>query len=319
MGDSGQRNPDIDMTDELGALFTAGAKEFPSLVHGWNLERALLGHKSMVVTAVKSDPTRCLGAVVLTGDYRNRGRAGGAIQSIIEATGFGKVTVWAALPETNIDIPGKPLGPPLVNIIASVTPEFKKAALAKGVLHGNYDEELYTFYFIDLAFTQPPFLVLTYQNISDTADADDVKKALLSALVTDPFVLELAKADHSYMPNETKCEVLFKAITEHTNFRRLTSSMGGTRCSIWAITCPPLSTKPEQTVALRRHLMDPGFTLQVGFHGTGNHGATTRVNSCHAPNAIVSTTTGMNVPFACPRPTANTAGGMPKTLGIRPP
>ncbi|KAJ7500200.1 hypothetical protein B0H11DRAFT_2275914 [Mycena galericulata] len=176
---------------------------------------------------------------------------------------------------------------PWTNIIPNVTPEFRAMALSREVMHGVYEEQFYCFYFIDLTFDQPPFLVLTYWKLADGTKPADVKKFLLEKLLSDPWVLDAAK-DHTYLPNETKPEILLKTILEFTTFRTFSYFREGAKRTVWSIIMPPLSTDPAHTAALQRHLMEsPGFSFDVGFWGTavpwrGPKGDLMSCSGCHS-------------------------------------
>ncbi|KAJ6523285.1 hypothetical protein B0H10DRAFT_2249806 [Mycena sp. CBHHK59/15] len=198
------KNPDIDMSDEYAALIP-GAKQYPYKVHGFNIDNVLLGLKPNLVQLVKNNPSNYLGVVVLSNDFKDRSRVAGAIKTIMEAEGLGSHQRF-------------PLSMPWTNLIPNVTPELRPTALSREVMHGLYEEQHYCFYFIDITFTQPPFLVLTYWKLADGTEPADVKAALLDKFLSDAWVLDAAK-DHTYLPNETKPEVLFRTILEFASFR----------------------------------------------------------------------------------------------------
>lgn len=211
-----------------------------------------------------------LGVVVLSNDFKDRGIAAGAIKATMEAEGLGTHQVYAANPEHPAPDGREPfpLFMPWTNIIPNVTPEFRAMALSCEVMHGVYDEHHYCFYFIDLTFAQPPFIVLTYWKLADGTTPDDIKKALLDKFLSDPWVLDAAK-DHTYLPNEPKPEVLFRTILQFTTFRTFSYFFDGVKRTIWSIVMPPLSTSPAHTAGLQRHLMEsPAFSFDVGFLGT---------------------------------------------------
>ncbi|KAJ7448829.1 hypothetical protein B0H11DRAFT_2282184 [Mycena galericulata] len=280
---------DIHMSDELGVLIP-GAKQYPYKVHGFNnLDKALLGHKPDLINLVKTNPANFLGVVVLANDFKDRGRAAGAIRSIMEAEGLGRFEVYPATPEhptpDGTDEPF-PLPMPWTNIIPNVTPELREAALSRDFLQGLYEEREYCFYFIDLTFKQPPFLVLTYWGVADGTEAAAMKKALLAKFLADPRVVEVAK-DHSYIPDESKPEILFRTILEFATYRTFDYNLHGLRRTVWSIVMPPLSTDPMHTTALQRHLMEPGFSFGVAFFGTavpwrGPNGVLMSCSACHS-------------------------------------
>ncbi|KAJ6451991.1 hypothetical protein C8R47DRAFT_1169479 [Mycena vitilis] len=281
------KNPDIDMTDEYAALIP-GAKHFPSPVHGWSLEKALMGHKLALQNAVKANPSAFLGAVVLSNDFKDRGRAAGAIGAIMETEGLGRQQVYPATPAIpNTDARERlPLSMPWVNLIPNVTPELRQSALARQSLQGLYEEEDYCFYFIDLTFAQPPFLVLTYWQIADGAQVADVKGSLLAKMLEDPRAIDAAK-DHSYMPNETKPDILFRTMLAFATFRTFDYNLSNVKRTVWSIVIPPLSTDPAHTAALQHHLMESGFSFDVGFLGTavpwrGPKGELMSCSACHS-------------------------------------
>ncbi|KAJ7753340.1 hypothetical protein DFH07DRAFT_960183 [Mycena maculata] len=290
MADNIPKNPDIDMSDELRALIP-GAKVYPYKVHGFNINNALLGHKPDLVKIVKANPSGFLAAVVLSNDFRDHGRASGAIKLIMEAEGLGRHHVYPATPASLAPDAHKrlPLSMPWTNIIPNVTPEFRATALSREVLHGVYEEQNYCFYFIDLTFEQPPFLVLTYWKLADGTEPAAVKAALLAKFLSDPWVVDTT-SNHTYLPNETKPEVLFCTILEFATFRTFDYSLHGTKRTIWSIVMPPLSTDPTHTAALQCHLMEsPAFSFNVGFWGTtvpwcGPNGDLMSCLVCHSVN-----------------------------------
>ncbi|KAJ7452278.1 hypothetical protein FB451DRAFT_1185864 [Mycena latifolia] len=166
-------------------------------------------------------------------------------------------------------------------------PELRTTALSREVLQGVYEEQDYCFYFIDLTFEQPPFLILTYWKLADGTEPAAVKAALLAKFLSDPWVVDAAK-DHSYLPNETKPEILFRSILEFATFRTFDYSLDYTKRTVWSIIMPPLSTDPAHTAALQRHLMEsPGFSFDVGFFGTavpwrGPKGDLMSCSVCHS-------------------------------------
>ncbi|KAJ7744247.1 hypothetical protein DFH07DRAFT_963778 [Mycena maculata] len=280
---------DIHMSDELADLIP-GAKRYPYKVHGFNdLDKALMGHKPELVKLVKNNPAGFLGAVVLANDFRDRGRAAGAIRSIMEAEGLGRFEVYPATPEhptpDGLEEPF-PLPMPWTNIIPNVTPELRRAALSRDFIQGLYEEREYCFYFVDLTFEQPPFLVLTYWKIADGTEPAAVKNALAAKFLADPRIVEAAN-DHSYIPNEDKPAVLFRTILELATYRTFDYNLHGTKRTIWCIVAPPLSTDPAHTLALQRHLMAPGFSFEVGWLGTAvpwrnPSGAAMSCSACHS-------------------------------------
>ncbi|KAJ7605415.1 hypothetical protein FB45DRAFT_1042378 [Roridomyces roridus] len=227
----------------------AGPTVFPHVVHGFNF-----------------DPN-WLGVVVLSYCYTDRGQAPGAIQHICAAEGLGNFNVYPATPE--IEQPAAfPVPRPWLNCIPNVAQMTKASLMAKQVVHGIYEGDPYSFYFLNLAFPQPPFLVLSYGDIADSATELEVKDALITALVNDTFVTKLAHDDHGYVPNIADPLELFQAICGHAKYRRFTSYRSGASRTVWAITIPPISRDAESTAMLQKHLMDPTFTFDVGFHGT---------------------------------------------------
>ncbi|KAJ7473425.1 hypothetical protein FB451DRAFT_1398538 [Mycena latifolia] len=282
------KNPDIDMSDEYAALIP-GAKQYPYKIHGFNINNALLGLKPNLVQLVKSNPSGYLGVVVLSNDFKDRGRAAGAIKAIMEAEGLGNHQVYPANPEHPVPDGREhfPLSMPWTNIIPNVTPDLRATALSREVLHGLYEEQHYCFYFIDLTFAQPPFLVLTYWKLADGTTPTDIKTALLEKFLSDPWVVDAAK-DHTYLPNETQPQILFRAILEFATFRTFTYFLDGSNRTVWSIIIPPLSTDPAHTAALQRHLMEsPGFSFDVGFFGTavpwrGPKGDLMSCSVCHS-------------------------------------
>ncbi|KAJ7611036.1 hypothetical protein B0H17DRAFT_1304769 [Mycena rosella] len=176
---------------------------------------------------------------------------------------------------------------PWTNIIPNITPELRATALSREVMHGLYEEQYYCFYFIDLTFAQPPFLVLTYWKLADGTEPTDVRAALFQKFLSDPWVLDAAK-DHTYLPNETKPEVLFRTILEVATFRTFSYFLDGTKRTVWSIVMLPLSTDPTYTAAFQRHLMEsPGFSFDVGFFGSavpwrGSKGDLMSCSVCHS-------------------------------------
>ncbi|KAJ7257308.1 hypothetical protein C8J57DRAFT_1648364 [Mycena rebaudengoi] len=205
----------------------------------------------------------------------------------MEADGLGSHQVYPATPEHPVPNEGFPLPMPWTNIIPNVTPEFRAAALAREVMHGIYEEQYYTFYFIDLTFAQPPFIVLTYWKVADGADTGIIKAALIEKLLKDPVALDAAK-EHDYLPNETKPDVLLRTIVELATFRPFTYFLQGSKRTVWSIIMPPLSTNPVHTAAFQRHLMEsPAFFFDVEFLGTalpwrGPKGDLMSCSACHS-------------------------------------
>ncbi|KAJ6627303.1 hypothetical protein B0H10DRAFT_2210680 [Mycena sp. CBHHK59/15] len=269
MPENTPKNPNIDMSDEYAALIP-GAKQYPYKVHGFNIDNVLLGLKPNLVQLVKNNPSNHLGVVVLSNDFKDRGHAAGAIKGIMEAEGLGSHQVYPTNPEHPVPDGCEcfPLSMPWTNLIPNVTPELRATALSRKVMHGLYEEQHYCFYFIDLTFAQPPFLVLTYRKLADGTEPADVKAALLDKFLSDAWVLNTTK-DHTYLPNETKPEVLFRTILEFASFLTFNYFLDSAKHTVWSIVMPPLSTDPANMVALQCHLMEsPGFSFDVGFFGT---------------------------------------------------
>ncbi|KAJ6612053.1 hypothetical protein B0H10DRAFT_2223465 [Mycena sp. CBHHK59/15] len=284
------KNPDIDMSDEDAALIP-GAKQYPYKVHGFNIDNVLLGLKPNLVQLVKNNPSNYLGVVVLSNDFKDRSRVAGAIKAIMEAEGLGSHQVYPANPEHPVPDGCErfPLSMAWTNLIRNVTPELRPTALSREVMHGLYEEQHYCFYFIDITFTQPPFLVLTYWKLADGTEPADVKAALLDKFLSDAWVLDAAKDDHTYLPNETKPEVLFRTILEFASFRTFDYFLDGAKCTVWSIVMPPLSTDPANMAALQRHLMEsPGFSFDVRFFGTAFpwHSPNGRLMSCSVCHSV---------------------------------
>ncbi|KAJ7464875.1 hypothetical protein B0H11DRAFT_1922304 [Mycena galericulata] len=117
-------------------------------------------------------------------------------------------------------------------------------------------------------FPQLPFLVLTYWKLGDGIKPANIKKFLLKKFLGDLWVLDAVK-DHTYLPNKTKAEVLFRTILKLATFRTFNYFHDGAKHMVWSIVMPPLSIDPTHTAVLQRHFMDsPGFSFDVGFGGT---------------------------------------------------
>ncbi|KAJ7511347.1 hypothetical protein B0H11DRAFT_1899813 [Mycena galericulata] len=117
-------------------------------------------------------------------------------------------------------------------------------------------------------FPQLPFLVLTYWKLADGIKPANIKKFLLKKFLGDPWVLDAVK-DHTYLPNKTKAEVLFRTILKLATFRTFNYFHDGAKRMVLSIVMPPLSIDPTHAAVLQRHFMDsPGFSFDVGFGGT---------------------------------------------------
>ncbi|KAJ7496339.1 hypothetical protein B0H11DRAFT_2000650 [Mycena galericulata] len=247
------KNPDIDMTDESSKYegLLAGPKEDTRIVLGWTLDEALKLQPPEVVDAVKADPESFLVAVLLSSSFRDRVRAPAIIKEIALNHGFDFPRVFGTI--TTGQGVKLPLPQPWGHFIPDCSPNTKKAALANPVMHGCIDEEFYTLYFIDPTTKQPPFLVLTYSGVSTLATETNLKEALLSKLRSDPFVTTMANADHSYVPNETKPEIILEILFHFAKIRKfnVTSNPSTEPTTAFSIILPPLSTDAAQTAELQ--------------------------------------------------------------------
>ncbi|KAJ7501099.1 hypothetical protein B0H11DRAFT_1993623, partial [Mycena galericulata] len=264
------KNPDIDMTDESSKYegLLAGPKEDTRIVLGWTLDEALKLQPPEVVDAVKADPESFLVAVLLSSSFRDRVRAPAIIKEIALNHGFDFPRVFGTI--TTGQGVKLPLPQPWGHFIPDCSPNTKKAALANPVMHGCIDEEFYTLYFIDPTTKQPPFLVLTYSGVSTLATETNLKEALLSKLRSDPFVTTMANADHSYVPNETKPEIILEILFHFAKIRKfnVTSNPSTEPTTAFSIILPPLSTDAAQTAELQQFLMHKtAFSFIVPFHG----------------------------------------------------
>ncbi|KAJ7495666.1 hypothetical protein B0H11DRAFT_2002064, partial [Mycena galericulata] len=290
------KNPDIDMTDESSKYegLLAGPKEDARLVLGWTLDEALKLQPPEVVDDVKADPESFLVAVLLSSSFRDRVRAPAVIKEIALNHGFDFPRVFGTI--TTGQSVKLPLPQPWGHFIPDCSPNTKKAALANPVMHGCIDEEFYTLYFIDPTTKQPLFLVLTYSGVSTLATETELKEALLSKLRSDPFVTTMANADHSYVPNEAKPEIILEILFHFAKIRKfnVNSNPSTEPTTAFSIILPPLSTDAAQTAELQQYLMHKlRFPLESLTMVLRLHGATGNGSSWHARNATVSRTTRM--------------------------
>lgn len=157
---------------------------------------------------------------------------------------------------------------PWGHFIPDCSSEIKKTALANPVLHGVFDGQLYTIYFIDPTPEHPPFLILTYNGLSELTTDVEIKSALLMKLLSDPFVINMANSDHSNVANETKPEVIFKVLIHFAKIRKCAVKRRGVMTTAFSVILPPLSTDASQTADLQQHLMRSDFSFDVPFQGT---------------------------------------------------
>ncbi|KAJ6563203.1 hypothetical protein B0H10DRAFT_2115798 [Mycena sp. CBHHK59/15] len=265
------KNPDIDMTDE-GHKFEsalAGPKEDNRPVLGWSLENALKCLRPDIVEAVKKNPGSFLIAVILASEFKDRAGAPEIIQQISLQNGLNFPKVFSAIPIGANDNKF-PLPMPWGHFIPDCSSDTKAVALANPVIHGTVNECLYTIYFIDPTPEHPPFLILTYHGLSSLTTEDEIKSAFLTALLSDPFVVNTAHADHSYVPNEPKPEMIFRILVEFAKIRKcaVSSKPNSAPTTAFSIILPPLSTDASQTAVLERHLMRPEFAFNIPLQGT---------------------------------------------------
>ncbi|KAJ7700942.1 hypothetical protein B0H16DRAFT_1483721 [Mycena metata] len=95
----------------------------------------------------------------LTNNFKDCGRAARAIKVIIEAKGFGTQRVYPANPE---DPPADrhkrfPFPVPWVNITSEVDPDLRTMALSRQVMYAFFEDQPYSFYFVDLTFANTHF------------------------------------------------------------------------------------------------------------------------------------------------------------------
>ncbi|KAJ6595331.1 hypothetical protein B0H10DRAFT_2232903 [Mycena sp. CBHHK59/15] len=238
------------MTDE-GRKFEsalAGPKEDNRPVLGWSLENALKCLRPDIVEAVKKNPGSFLIAVILASEFKDRAGAPEIIQQISLQNGLNFPKVFSAIPIGANDNKF-PLPMPWGHFIPDCSSDTKAVALANPVIHGTVNECLYTIYFIDPTPEHPPFLILTYHGLSSLTTEDEIKSAFLTALLSDPFVVNTAHADHSYVPNEPKPEMIFRILVEFAKIRKCAvsskpNSAPTTAFSIILPRCQP--THPRQ-------------------------------------------------------------------------
>ncbi|KAJ6560692.1 hypothetical protein B0H10DRAFT_1966892 [Mycena sp. CBHHK59/15] len=264
----------------------AGPKEDNRPVLGWSLENALKCLRPDIVEAVKKNPgaqrysrpfhrltpdfTRSfLIAVILASEFKDRAGAPEIIQQISLQNGLNFPKVFSAIPIGANDNKF-PLPMPWGHFIPDCSSDTKAVALANPVIHGTVNECLYTIYFIDPTPEHPPFLILTYHGLSSLTTEDEIKSAFLTALLSDPFVVNTAHADHSYVPNEPKPEMIFRILVEFAKIRKcaVSSKPNSAPTTAFSIILPPLSTDTSQTAVLERHLMRPEFAFNIPLQGT---------------------------------------------------
>ncbi|KAJ6596764.1 hypothetical protein B0H10DRAFT_2087958 [Mycena sp. CBHHK59/15] len=284
------KNPDIDMTDE-GHKFEsalAGPKEDNRLVLGWSLENALKCLRPDIIEAVKKNPGSFLIAVILASEFKDRAGAPEIIQQISLQNGLNFPKVFSAIPIGTNDIKF-PLPMPWGHFIPDCSSDTKAVALANPVIHGTVNECLYTIYFIDPTPEHPPFLILTYHGLSSLTTEDEIKSAFLTALLSDPFVVNTAHADHSYVPNEPKPEMIFRILVVFAKIHKcaVSSKPNSAPTTAFSIILPPLSTDASQTAVLERHLMRPEFAFNIPLQGTAtpwrnSRGLLMSCTECHS-------------------------------------
>lgn len=157
---------------------------------------------------------------------------------------------------------------PWGHFIPDCSAETKTTALANPVLHGVFDGLPYTIYFIDPAPENSPFLILTYHGLSELTTTTEISSALLKKLTSDPFITNVANSDYSNVANETKPEVIFKALLHFVTIRKYTVKHHGTMTTIFSIVFPPLSKDTSKTADLQQYLMHPDFSFDIPFQET---------------------------------------------------
>ncbi|KAJ7488775.1 hypothetical protein B0H11DRAFT_2012730 [Mycena galericulata] len=264
------KNPDIHMAEEPHKFETllAGPKEDNRPVLGWTLKGALRDQRSEVVEAVKADPNSFLIAVITASGFKDRARGPAIVQHVALQNGLNFPRVFPAMPigKSNNDFP--PLPGPYAHFIPHCTPDTKKTALAKPVIYGVLDEELYTIYFINPTPEHLPFLILTYKGLFDLTTEPEIKSALITKLLSDPFVVTMANSDHTNVANETQPSIIFKVLVEFAKIRKYAVRVNQTKTTAFSIILPPLSTDASQTAILESHLMNCDFAFDVPFQGT---------------------------------------------------
>jgi hypothetical protein len=163
-----------------------------------------------------------------------------------------------------------PLPMPWGHFIPNCSPATKATALANPVIHGIYNEQLYTIYFVDPTTQHPTFLILTYHGLSALTTTEEIKSALLAKLLSDPLVVNMAQNDHSYVPNEPNPKLILATLVQFANVRKCAVRFkpNGAQTTAFSIILPPLSTDASQTADLEEHLMHPDFAFKIPFQGT---------------------------------------------------
>ncbi|KAJ7676142.1 hypothetical protein B0H17DRAFT_1140115 [Mycena rosella] len=221
---------DVEMTENFDGRLV-GATSYNPAVRGWTKALIRANHKVEIINLLTEQRSKCVAVVIVASDFLDRGRGPGAIKATLIARKIpdaDKIDVYPPTPSVPVPA-GKRLGMPWTNIVTDCSPTFKEAVMADPVFHNT------------------PWIVATYDGLSDLTTPAEFKAAMLHKLRADPVVTQMVSDDHSNMPGEHSIQAIISTILHFFNRPHLHGST------------------PRRTLLrrLQHHLMSPDFTVAV--------------------------------------------------------
>ncbi|KAJ7634021.1 hypothetical protein B0H17DRAFT_1149771 [Mycena rosella] len=222
-----------------------GATSYNPAARGWTKALIRANHKVEIINLLTEQRSKCVAVVIVASDFLDRARGPGAIKATLIARKIpdtDKIDVYPPTPSVPVPA-GKRPGMPWTNNVTDCSPAFKEAVMADPVFHNVYQD-------LPVA-PETPWIVATYDGLSDLTTPAEFKAAMLHKLRADPVVTQMVSDDHSNMPGEHSIQAIISTILHFFNRPHLHGSM------------------PRRTLLrrLQHHLMSPDFTVAVPKRG----------------------------------------------------